>query len=347
MNMAQEVEGIMIKRLHNSWVHVIFVLIFILVGCNATEEIVFVGNVEAVVKEEIEIGEVSEEEVDLVITEGVQDEDKIEEVEQLEDIEEELPTHYFQEGEWSSEFGTLVISKVSNETLEFDLFVSSGGHVGEINGVARIDNDTAKYVNDEYADWYDGESCVLTFTAKGDAIHVEQTFGCLAFHGMAVSFEGVYEKGSDIQREEPGDIDETELVEAESSTEADFLVDASSGVMTGCEYSLQSGVTGSDIIAAKGTPEWEGFYDGGYGIKYGPCIYFVPSELEQEIGAIEMAGDALHMAPAQVRETFGPSAYEGDDEYSGGYLMVYYTGDYTLFLLFESSESIVESLRLK
>ncbi|WP_417898806.1 hypothetical protein ABN702_22500 [Bacillus haimaensis] len=65
--------------------------------------------------------------------------------------------------------------------------VSSGGHVGELEGMAFIDGNKAVFSESEYG-------CQLTFELGTDTIEVIENAGCNVWHGMNVSFEGRYRK---------------------------------------------------------------------------------------------------------------------------------------------------------
>ncbi|MDT8858919.1 PQQ-binding-like beta-propeller repeat protein [Alkalihalobacillus sp. MEB130] len=281
------------------------------------------------------------EDVELMLEERKPEE---EEAEQEEPVSQ-VPAKQFEAGEYVSYLGTLVISNVTDGELDFDIYVSSNLHTGELAGRAQINNHKAVFFDDEHAEFMSGEACELTLTLMEGYIEVSQNFGCTAYHGVAVSFEGSFykEESQAVEEEEP-------VVSTNSgakSSDDSFLTAAANGAMTGCEYSLNAGVTGEDIIDEKGVPEWEGYFDGGYGIKYGSCIYYVASYLDEVISTIDMAGASLDLTPTQARDRFGLPISEGVSDIDGSYIMIYESNGFRVYLYFADSETKLEMVRLQ
>lgn len=95
--------------------------------------------------------------------------------------------------------GDLQIREVGSNSFLFDLTVNHGSHLGNISGTAQIaSRDVAHFHRDS-----DGETgpCELVFRRQLLSgirqIRIEESVGCLAFHGMAAHFEGTYLRRSD------------------------------------------------------------------------------------------------------------------------------------------------------
>ncbi len=100
--------------------------------------------------------------------------------------------------EWKNG-ASLEINQIKKDSIEFFIFSSSGGHLGDMEGFAKVSGNTARfYLKD------DSETCILTFKLVGDStIIVDQkgTCGC----GLNVWHSGSFIKeGSkaDIEVEE-------------------------------------------------------------------------------------------------------------------------------------------------
>lgn len=88
--------------------------------------------------------------------------------------------------------GSLEIKNVSDKTFGFTLNVADGGNIGIIEGNANVEATTATYSDNSATG---GESCVLTFSNKGDKIVITQTDSCLGYGGNGTTFEGEFVKG--------------------------------------------------------------------------------------------------------------------------------------------------------
>jgi hypothetical protein len=103
-----------------------------------------------------------------------------------------IPPYYLKslEGVWKHEFyeGKLEISNVLGNVFDFHLnVVSSEGHVGNLKGMAVVDGTKGIFHELEYG-------CELNLELGVDTIEVTENAGCTAWHGMNVSFEGIYRK---------------------------------------------------------------------------------------------------------------------------------------------------------
>ncbi len=91
----------------------------------------------------------------------------------------------------------LTIDNVSNDTLNFSLFAFNGANSGEIEGSARINGNTATYLN------VDIDTCLIQFTLQGDSIILveQKTFYCEA--GLGVTYSGEYKNERLLPMEAP------------------------------------------------------------------------------------------------------------------------------------------------
>ncbi|WP_214484484.1 S-layer homology domain-containing protein [Bacillus sp. SM2101] len=127
-----------------------------------------------------------------------------------------------------------------------------------------------------------------------------------------------------------------------------FLELASGGVLVGCNYSLENDVTAKEIVNDNGDPEWEGFYDGGYGRLYNGCVYYEDGfESEGLIQTIDIDGQLFNMSPEDIKTIIGDPDSEGFDDMTGEYYQKYLAGNYILTIYFEDSQSIARAARLK
>jgi hypothetical protein len=86
---------------------------------------------------------------------------------------------------WQND-GDLNITQLTGNSFRFDLSVTHGGNIGEIEGKARLSKDTAYYTSPDYA------ACHLKFVLKGDSALVINESGCSDYGGMGVYFSGTY-----------------------------------------------------------------------------------------------------------------------------------------------------------
>ncbi|WP_078379986.1 hypothetical protein [Sutcliffiella halmapala] len=107
-------------------------------------------------------------------------------------IEYRKPPYYIKsiEGIWRHESysGGFEISNVSGNVFDFQLnVISSGGNVGELEGMAVVDGTKGIFNELEHG-------CELIFELGTDSIEVTENTGCTAWHGSNMSFEGVYKR---------------------------------------------------------------------------------------------------------------------------------------------------------
>ena len=103
------------------------------------------------------------------------------------------------DGSWTNQFGSLDISNETSNRFDFTINVVMGGHVGEIEGTASVQGNTAVYT--EYIEFFEGfyndPNCRITFVNSGDSIDVKETAACSYWHGAAATFDGVFSNSND------------------------------------------------------------------------------------------------------------------------------------------------------
>ena len=85
----------------------------------------------------------------------------------------------------------LDISLKSADSLVFRLKTKSGNSIGDIVGVAELENGLARFFNAEYG-------CRLLITRTGNKLNVNSS-GCQAFYQKGAEFDGVYAKPENKQ----------------------------------------------------------------------------------------------------------------------------------------------------
>ncbi|MGM0843323.1 MAG: S-layer homology domain-containing protein [Bacillota bacterium] len=97
-------------------------------------------------------------------------------------------------GEWKREShvnpGLISITPKNSNTFYFNLNVSSGAHVGWIEGYGKVNGKQAVYMDSD-------SSCKLTFTHKGDRIEITQNDECYSYGGVGTFFNGSYSNNTE------------------------------------------------------------------------------------------------------------------------------------------------------
>ncbi|WP_338754941.1 hypothetical protein [Bacillus sp. FJAT-52991] len=92
------------------------------------------------------------------------------------------------------QFGTVSISNETADKFNFYISVFMNGHVGEIEGTAKIKGNKATYSAYTDSSLYDDPYCRMTFTNNGKSIQVKESYACSSWHGAAATFDGKYAK---------------------------------------------------------------------------------------------------------------------------------------------------------
>lgn len=147
-------------------------------------------------------------------------------------------------------------------------------------------------------------------------------------------------------QEEP--IPEENNVEEYSLIDETFLSNLGNGKIKYCEQALDPNITASEILSNFGEPEWEDYWDGGYGRQYGDCLYFVDSDNpDAKMTAIDYSSEKFTHTPSEIIEVLGEPESKGISEMDGSYFLFYRSGDYSAFFEFENENSPVGHLRVK
>jgi hypothetical protein len=94
-------------------------------------------------------------------------------------------------GSWERQLrlieATLEITNIRNDSIEFKLSAASGGHTGEIEGMAIVRDSTAIFLNNDASD-----TCLIQFKLISDSLIIidQKTGNC--FTGLGVVYSGEY-----------------------------------------------------------------------------------------------------------------------------------------------------------
>jgi hypothetical protein len=83
----------------------------------------------------------------------------------------------------------LTVTRMVKDSIEFTLTAQSGGHSGDMDGIAFVKHNVAHYQP------VDDKACKATFIFKGDSIILKAN-GCGAYAGIGVTFDGKYVKST-------------------------------------------------------------------------------------------------------------------------------------------------------
>lgn len=97
---------------------------------------------------------------------------------------------------WQND-ASLEITNIKRDSIEFSLFASSGGHTGELEGIAIVNGNFAVFQNKDESD-----TCLIQFKLIGDSIiAIDQKQG-FCFAGMAVTYDGDYKNSKNLPEAE-------------------------------------------------------------------------------------------------------------------------------------------------
>ena len=98
--------------------------------------------------------------------------------------------------QWQND-ASLEITNIKGDSIEFSLFASSGGHTGEIEGMAIVNGNIAIFSNKDESD-----TCLIQFILIGDSvIAIDQKQG-FCFAGLAVTYDGDYKNSKNLTKAE-------------------------------------------------------------------------------------------------------------------------------------------------
>jgi len=132
----------------------------------------------------------------------------------------------WERNEWQND-ASLEITGIKGDSIVFSLSAFSGGHNGELEGMAVVNGNTAVYLDET-----EGDTCLIRFRLMGDtAVVLDQQKGT-CYAGMGVSYEGMY-KGAKATKQVEADKSLTELGIFKTEEE-----DAAFRALVGDSYSL-------------------------------------------------------------------------------------------------------------
>jgi hypothetical protein len=98
---------------------------------------------------------------------------------------------------WQND-ASLEITNIQNDSIKFSLSASSGGHTGELEGMAIVNGHLAIFSNRE-----ESGTCLIQFKLIGDStIVIDQKRG-YCFAGMGVTYDGDYKSSKGLPEAEP------------------------------------------------------------------------------------------------------------------------------------------------
>ncbi|WP_214482218.1 S-layer homology domain-containing protein [Bacillus sp. SM2101] len=118
-----------------------------------------------------------------------------------------------------------------------------------------------------------------------------------------------------------------------------FLELAKSGILNGCNYSLNGYVTSKDILGDNGKPEEEGYMFGLKRKLFGNCYYYTVDyndDSDELITAIDYYTDESNLTIQDIKKFLGEPHDGGYDEHNGLSTMIY--RDEAYFLTFMISD---------
>lgn len=98
--------------------------------------------------------------------------------------------------EWQND-AALEITHIKGDSIGFTLFAGSGGHTGEIAGMALVNDSIAAFTNND-----EGDSCLIEFNLIGDSIITINQKKGNCFTAIAVTYSGLYRNSNKIADKE-------------------------------------------------------------------------------------------------------------------------------------------------
>lgn len=97
---------------------------------------------------------------------------------------------------WQND-ASLEITNIKNDSIAFSLFASSGGHMGELEGVAAVNGNFAIFSGPD-----ESGTCLIQFKLIGDSIIAIDQMQGTCFAGVAVTYSGKYKNYKDLAASE-------------------------------------------------------------------------------------------------------------------------------------------------
>jgi hypothetical protein len=97
---------------------------------------------------------------------------------------------HWERHEWQND-ALLEIKSIKSDSIEFSLMASSSRHTGELEGMAIVSGNSAKF-----SSYDESDTCVIQFELLGDSlITIDQKKG-FCFAGMGVAYDGQYKNSA-------------------------------------------------------------------------------------------------------------------------------------------------------
>lgn len=141
--------------------------------------------------------------------------------------------------------GTLEIKSINKNFLQFEMFVNSGGHTGEIEGKAFIKQNTAVYTAHKLG------PCKLTFHLAGtSSINISQD-GCDRYGGMGTYFGGEFLNVKHIPKQAPATLANLHILTLQQDAAFRKLADTSYQHFIDCTQLTSTDVKNLDTFNAQ------------------------------------------------------------------------------------------------
>ncbi|WP_404429669.1 DUF4309 domain-containing protein [Sutcliffiella horikoshii] len=295
----------------------LLVLLLLLSACGASEVGKEEGKLEnqtAAGTESVEAEEVTDQEVAVENKETAADAELVEEEANVDEepVDTELANSSLEwAGKWAIDapagvYGQLSIYDETDEGFYFNINVSTT-HVASLEEVYAVkDGSVARSAEDEFG-------CVLTLHREGNRIETEQTSGCSAWHGAAISFESNF------------------IITEKLKIGSDLPSLAAQGKLSRETYAL--GTDYETIVEETGEAK-KVYTDGGASMRMHDSLTYgidVITESGPVIALVATNTDPL--TPEEVKNIMGEPESEGISEFDG-YYIIYYTIDDTYKLFF-------------
>ncbi|QPC47575.1 copper amine oxidase N-terminal domain-containing protein [Mangrovibacillus cuniculi] len=138
--------------------------------------------------------------------------------------------------------------------------------------------------------------------------------------------------------------------------DSEFLSLVNVGKIKGSPYSLSDKTSADEILSSYGEPYAEGYWEGGYGLKYSPFTYYVNWNIREQdfhirdiyLTAIVVNGESkINKNPAEVKKILGSPYSEGISEMDGRYFVNYRSGNFEAYFSSRTKHSNVTEILLK
>ncbi|WP_010200305.1 DUF4309 domain-containing protein [Bacillus sp. m3-13] len=289
----------------------LLVLVLLMSACGAVEvekEAGKLDNQTVTATESVEAGEVTDQEDAVEEKETAAVAEPVEE----ESVDTELANPSMGwAGKWAIDapagvYGQLSIYDETDEGFYFNINVSTT-HVASLEEVYAIkDGNVARSAEDEYG-------CILTLHREGNRIETEQTSGCSAWHGAAISFESNF------------------VITEKLTIGTDFSELVKQGKLSQNTYAL--GTDYGTIVQEVGEAN-KVYMDAGASMRmHDSLTYGIDAISESGPVVALVANNTDPLTPDEIKSIMGEPESEEISEFDGFYIL-YYSIDETYKLFF-------------